>query len=117
MSQFHLPTTLYVSKNRVPSEPSSCTVQTLLSWAFSETPKSLPPAVHPHPELEPVAGLVLDLEGERLGQQVEGHLGHLGGVGLAVGDGDAGGNHIGVADRLDLAGGGQIASPSFNTFA
>ena len=46
-------------------------------------------AVHSHPQLESVVGLVLDLEGEDFGQEVQRHLAQLHRVVLSIGDGNA----------------------------
>lgn len=59
-------------------------------------------AVHSHPQLESVVGLVLDLEGEDLGQEVKRHLAQLHCVVLAVGDWNTRGHHIRVTDSLNL---------------
>ena len=58
--------------------------------------------MHAHAELEPVVGLVLDLEGKHLGQEVQRHLAQLHGVVLPVGDRDPRGDHVCVSDGLDL---------------
>ena len=59
-------------------------------------------AVHPHPQLEAMVGLVLDLEGEDFSQEVQRHLAQLHGVVLAIGDGNTRSNHVRVTDCLDL---------------
>lgn len=66
--------------------------------------------VQTNSDLQLLLGLVADLEGLDGLEDTEGHPANLPGVVLAIPDGQAGHNHVGVADCLHLEQGSEVST-------
>lgn len=60
------------------------------------------PTVHPHPQLQSVLRLVLDLKGENLGQEIQSHLGELHSMMKSIGNRYSRSNHVRITNRFNL---------------
>ena len=69
---------------------------------FNKIDENFIKSVLSFPHLEPVSWFVLDLEGDRLGEEVQPHVADLDHVLVSVGDGHPARNHVGVSDSLNL---------------